>query len=76
MADIIQAVKGQGVRMVHIWMPSKPLILNHFTVGCTPVQQGLLFAGNDMVAVDSCAARYLFNMVPMAESEGYGRSTI
>ena len=70
MADIIQAVKGQGVRMVHILDAIEATNLNHFTVGCTPVQQGLLFAGNDMVAVDSCAARYLFNMVPMAESEG------
>ncbi len=69
MVDVIKAVKGAGVRMIHIVDAIEATNLNHFTVGCTPVPEGLLFVGNDMVALDSCASRYLFNMVPMEESE-------
>jgi hypothetical protein len=69
MADIIQAVKGQDIRMVHVLDAIEATNLNHFTVGCTPAAEGLVFTGNDLVAVDSCASRYLFNMVPLAENE-------
>lgn len=68
--DIIQAVKGQGIRILNIIDAIEASNIDHFGAACTPVPEGLIFASNDIVAVDACAARYLFNMVPIAETDG------
>ena len=66
-ADCVQAVKGQGVRMLHIVDAIEATNIAHTGSASKPVQEGFVFAGNDMVAVDACAARYLFTMVPLYE---------
>jgi hypothetical protein len=68
MADSIQAVRGQGIMMLHIADAIEAINIHHSGPGCTPVQEGFVFAGRDMVALDNCASRYLFSMVPMSES--------
>ncbi len=69
-ADAVQAVRGQGIMMLHVVDAIETTNIN-FTggEGRTPVPEGLIFAGTDPVAVDVCASRYLFNMVPMAEAD-------
>jgi hypothetical protein len=68
-ADSVQAVKGQGVMMLHIVDAIEPSNISHTGPRCTPVPEGFVFASTDMVAVDTCASRYLFTMVPLVEVE-------
>jgi hypothetical protein len=70
MADIIQAVKGQGVKMLHVVDAVEATNINHCAPGATAVPEGFIFASNDVVAVDSLSARYLFSMLPQAEADG------
>ncbi|MFC1984376.1 hypothetical protein ACFLVO_05155, partial [Chloroflexota bacterium] len=69
-ADSVQAVKGQGIMMLHVVDAIETTNINHLgREGCTPVPEGFVFAGTDPTAVDVCASRYLFSMVPMAEAD-------
>jgi hypothetical protein len=54
--------------MLHVADAIEAVNIHHSGPGCTPVQEGFIFAGKDMVALDNCASRYLFSMVPMNES--------
>lgn len=76
MADVLQAVTGQGVMMLHVVDAIETTNIHHYGPGSTPVPEGLVFASHDIVAVDVCAARYLFTMVPLADAgrirEEYG----
>ena len=69
MVDIIQAVRNQGISMVHIVDAIEAINLDH--QGMLPGQkepEGLVFAGLDPVALDLLCARYLFSNVPLKEA--------
>jgi hypothetical protein len=68
-ADGIQAVRGQKVMMLHIGDGIECCNIYHSGPTGKIVPEGLVFASNDAVAMDNCAAHYLFNMVPMKETE-------
>ncbi len=68
-ADGIQAVKGQKVTMLHIGDGIECCNIFHSGPTGVIVPEGFVFASNDPVAMDNCAARYLFNMVPLADTE-------
>lgn len=69
-ADAIQAVKGQGIMMLHVVDAIETTNINHTGgAGRTPVPEGFVFASTDPVAVDACISRYLFTMVPMVEAD-------
>ena len=69
MADIIQAVKTQGVKMLHVVDAIEADNIAHAGPGATPVPEGFVFAGHDIVALDACGGRYLFTMLPLQETE-------
>ena len=69
MADIIKAVKGQGIKMLHVVDAIEAVNIHHSGPGCTPVPEGLVFASQDIVAVDACGSRYLFSMAYLDEVE-------
>ena len=69
MIDIIQAVRNQGISMVHIVDAIEAINLDH--QGMLPglkEPEGLVFAGLDPVALDLLCARYLFSNVPLKEA--------
>ncbi len=66
-ADAIQAVKGQDIMMLHVVDGIEAANINHSGPDGVSVPEGFVFAGADPVAVDTCASRYLFTMVPMSE---------
>jgi hypothetical protein len=68
-ADGIQAVKGQNIMMLHIGDAIECTNIYHSGYTGEIVPEGFVFASNDPVAMDNMAARYLFNMVPMADTE-------
>lgn len=69
-ADAIQAVRGQGIMMLHVVDAIETTNINHLGhEGRTPVPEGFVFASTDPVAVDVCTSRYLFTMVPMVEAD-------
>ncbi len=69
MADVIQAVIGQGIKMVHVVDAIEAVNTNHIGPRCELVPEGFVFASIDPVALDTCCSRYLFSMVPIAEVE-------
>ena len=69
MIDIIQAVRSQGIVMVHVVDAVEAVNLDH--QGMLPGQkepEGLIVAGLDPVATDLFCARYLFSNVPLKEA--------
>lgn len=68
MADAIQAVQDQGITMLHVADLIEMVNVNNSSVEGVTVPEGLVLAGIDPVALDVCAARYMFTMVPMAEA--------
>ncbi len=70
MADGLQAVKGQDVMMLHVAEALECTNIYHSGYTGVIVPEGFVFASHDPVALDNCCARYLFNMVPMAETAG------
>lgn len=67
MADAIQAAKGQGIMMLHVADLIEMVNYNNSGPEAITVPEGLVLASADPVALDSCASRYMFTMVPMAE---------
>ncbi len=73
MADVIQAVRSQGIYMLHIVDAIEAINLDH--TGQLPgikEPEGLVIAGLDPVAVDLLCARYLFADTPLDEAEKAG----
>lgn len=68
MADGLQAVKGQNIMMLHVAEAIECTNVYHSGYTGVIIPEGFVFAGKDPVALDNCCARYLFNMVPMAET--------
>jgi len=68
-ADSVQAVRGQGIMMLHVVDAIETTNINHVGMGGVLVPEGFVFASTDPVAMDVCTSRYLFNMVPMAETD-------
>ena len=69
MSDIIEAVKNQGIFMVHVVDGIETINYDH--QGVLPgekVSEGLVFAGLDPVATDLLCARYMFSNVPLKET--------
>jgi hypothetical protein len=67
-ADSFQAVKNSHVSMLHVVDAIETANINHSGPDGVVVPEGLIFAATDAVAVDTCGARYLYNLVPMAEA--------
>jgi hypothetical protein len=67
-ADGINAVRGQNVMMLHIGDGIECTNIYHSGMTGQIIPEGLVFAGKDPVAMDNCAAHYLFNMVTMKET--------
>lgn len=69
MVDIIKAVQGQGVRILSIADAIETINIDH-TVDAPAIRvpEGFVFAGLDVVSLDVLCARYMFNMLPMAEA--------
>lgn len=70
MIDIIQAVKGAGIFMLHVVDGIESINHDHtgFTGTATKEPEGMVFAGLDPVATDLLSARYFFSNVPMKEA--------
>jgi hypothetical protein len=67
-ADGINAVKGQKVMMLHIGDGIECTNIYHSGMTGKIVPEGYVFASLNPVAMDNCAAHYLFNMVPMQDT--------
>jgi len=68
MADVIEAVRGQGIMMLHVVDAIETNNLFHSSPGYERVPEGLILVSTDPVAVDVLSARYLFSMLPVTES--------
>lgn len=69
MLDIIRAVAGEGVSMMHIVDGVEAVNRDHQGVGLGIVHpEGLIVAGADVVAVDLLCARYIFSNVGLEEA--------
>jgi len=68
MADVIEAVRGQGIMMLHVVDAIEVLNLFHATPGYVRIPEGFILAGTDPVALDVLSARYLFSMLPVNEA--------
>ena len=70
MVDIIQAVKGAGIFMLHVVDGIESINHDHtgFTGSATKEPEGMVFAGVDPVATDLLSARYFFSNVPLKEA--------
>jgi hypothetical protein len=71
MIDIIEAVRSQGIYMIHAVDAIEAINLEHTGRG-TRQPEGMVFAGLDPVATDLASARYLFSNVPLAEAVAAG----
>jgi len=69
MADTIQAVKGQNILMLHIVDAIETTNVHHCAPPAVPVPEGYVFAGLDIVAIDTCCGRYLFTNLPLDQIE-------
>jgi Domain of unknown function (DUF362) len=69
MADVIEAAVSQGVFIINAVDAIETTNLTN-TEGVTAlkVQEGMFFAGLDLLAVDLACARYMFKTVPLAEA--------
>lgn len=73
MLDIVQAVKSQGIFMVHVVDGIEAINLEHTGIlPGTKEPEGLVVAGLGPVAADLCCARYLFSNVPLEEAMASG----
>ena len=73
MIDIIQAVKSQGIFMVHVVDGIEAINLEHTgLLPGTKEPEGLVVAGLDPVATDLLCARYLFSNVSLEEAMASG----
>jgi hypothetical protein len=73
MIDIIQAVKSQGIFMVHVVDGIEAVNLDHTgTLPGIKEPEGLVFAGLDPVAMDLLCARYMFSNVPLKDAVSSG----
>ncbi|MGD0114813.1 MAG: DUF362 domain-containing protein [Dehalococcoidia bacterium] len=69
MVDIIKAVQTQGVRVLSVVDAIETINIDHsLDAPAIRVPEGFVFAGLDVVALDLLCARYMFNMLPMAEA--------
>jgi hypothetical protein len=68
MADVISAVRNQGIYMVHAVDAIEATNGGQAGPSCVGVPEGYVFASCDPVAVDSLGICYLFKMVPVAEA--------
>jgi hypothetical protein len=67
-ADGVQAIKGQNIKMLHVAEAIECTNVYHSGMTGVIVPEGYVFASNDPVALDNLGAHYLFNIVPMAET--------
>jgi hypothetical protein len=70
-ADGIQAVKGQNIMTLHVGDAIECTNIYHSGMTGVIVPEGFIFASQDPVALDNLAACYLFNMVPMADTQAF-----
>jgi hypothetical protein len=68
MIDIIKAVINQGILMFHIVDGIEAINIEHGSGLGIRIQEGLVFAGLDPVAIDLLCARYMFSNVPLKEA--------
>ena len=68
-ADVVEAVKDQGILMFHVVDAIEPVNRFHTGPMVAPIPEGYAFAARDPVALDLLCARYLFTTVPMAEAK-------
>ena len=68
-ADSIQAVKGQNIMTIHVMDAIEVTNIHHCAPPAVRVPEGYVFASVDPVAIDECASRYLFTMVPLTAAE-------
>ena len=73
MADVIEAVRGQGIMMLHVVDAIEALNLFHAFPGYARVPEGFILASTDPVALDVLSARYLFSMLPVTEARKVGK---
>jgi len=67
-ADVIRAVQGQQVFMVHVSDSINMINLNHNPEGiAVRIPEGYIWSSLDCVALDHLCSRYCFKTVPMAE---------
>jgi hypothetical protein len=69
MTDSFQAVKGQNVMLLHVVEAIECTNIYHSGYTGVAVPEGFILASQDPVALDNLCARYLFNMLPLVESE-------
>lgn len=68
-ADVIRAVQGQDIFMIHLADCIDMINLNHNAEGiAVRVPEGYIWASLDCVALDLLCARYCFKTLPMAEA--------
>ncbi|HEY50467.1 MAG TPA: DUF362 domain-containing protein [Dehalococcoidia bacterium] len=72
-ADMVEAVKDQGISMFHVVDAIEPVNRFHTGPMVAPIPEGYAFAARDPVALDLLCARYLFTTVPMAEAKAIQR---
>jgi len=68
MADVIEAVRGQGIMMLHVVDAIETMNIFHSSPGYERIPEGFILAGTDPVALDVLSARYLFSMLPVNEA--------
>lgn len=68
MADVLSAVKGQDILMLHVVEAIEATNGGQAGPTCIGMPEGFVFASSDPVAVDSLCIRYLFKMVPAVEA--------
>ncbi len=67
-ADVIRAVQGQGVFLLHVVDAIDMINHSHNPDGrAVRVPEGYIWSSLDCVALDLCCARYCFKTVPMLE---------
>lgn len=68
-ADIIRATQNQGIYMLHVVDGIEAINISHTGQGMgMRVNEGFVWASTDVVALDTCCARYCFKTVLMAEA--------
>jgi hypothetical protein len=71
MADVIEAVRSQGIFMLHVVDAIESTNGSNGPTGAGLVPEGYVFAGIDPVALDVMCARYLFTTIPLEEAERF-----
>jgi hypothetical protein len=69
MIDIVKAVAGQDIFMIHISDAIEAINVDHQGIGMgVKEKEGMVFAGLDMVATDLLCGRYMFSNVDLKAS--------